>query len=288
MSMVDPEKWDLDFNCFSKTHRAGAHFRELKRMVEEWLTEAGTKAWLEPDPDADGYFVAKAEIKPLHPQPMAAVLGDGIQNLRCSLDHIVYSLALENAGELSEREQQASQFPIIAENTINKSGKSRFNAAKGSTIAKLSPKAQSIVESFQPYQRGPDYRAHPLWKLNQLANHDKHRAIPVVAAVHAGMKLVITQPPFRGKFNEDMNITSGGVAGLVTLATHLKVDDQGDNWKLTPWLYVAFGDGPLKDLDVMQVVEELYNFVRCEVLAQLFPLVWEKNGCPYPVEAIGP
>jgi hypothetical protein len=91
--------------------------------------------------------------------------GDFIANLRSALDHLAWQLALLG-GAMPTIE---ICFPICE---VNNSASRRFfnKCTLGIPTA-----AVAVIESFQPYHLGSDYRSTHLWRLNKLWNIDKHR-----------------------------------------------------------------------------------------------------------------
>src|SRR5207248_1277573 len=101
-------------------------------------------------------------------------MGDALQNMRASLDHLALALAEANLGERSPPEvEEESQFPIYTD-------PGRWRRGHARRVGSVSDDARAIIEGLQPYQRGDDWKSHPLWVLRQLSDFDKHRRVPVV------------------------------------------------------------------------------------------------------------
>jgi hypothetical protein len=134
------------------------------------------------------------------------VVGDCVQNLRSSLDHLVFALAEKHSGPLSEEDARACQFPIIRDETRKGqtgAGPSVFqNNVLPRDIKDLSPAAQTIIE-MQPYKLGTAYKTHFLWELGELSNTDKHRFVHVVSWYSKVMRIT------RNSSAAPMNIPRG-------------------------------------------------------------------------------
>ena len=108
------------------------------------------------------------------------IFGDCINNLRNSLDYLVYEMGVRHSGGLKKPER--IKFPIV-------SRKDTWAGICGNELGEVSPKQRTLIESFQPYhkrnmeQDGPQGQAafHPLEMLRDLTDLDKHRLLTAVA-----------------------------------------------------------------------------------------------------------
>jgi hypothetical protein len=107
---------------------------------------------------------------PLIPPHICHIVGDAFYNMRSSLDQLVWALA-----RLSKIPGNV-QFPIM-ENTSTES-KKRFTRQ----LKDVPSEAIVIIDELQPYHRGTAYKEHPLWRLDEMCNLDKHRRIPMRSA----------------------------------------------------------------------------------------------------------
>jgi hypothetical protein len=98
----------------------------------------------------------------------SGLLGDAIHNLRCSLDHIVYALAVAQTGKDPPDDEKRLAFPISSEASFFE--KSRWR------IASLNQPTQAAIERAQPYNRlKPGKWFMPLVWLRDIHDVDKHR-----------------------------------------------------------------------------------------------------------------
>lgn len=118
------------------------------------------------------YRVVSAEDAEPPPAQIALVLGDFVQNLRASLDHLVGAM-------LPDGPSRDSAFPIC----IRKDGDSGFDRVSARKLAGIPHDAKDVIESMQPYVRSDDDQDwhrdmfRPLGTLHTLWNIDKHRSI---------------------------------------------------------------------------------------------------------------
>jgi hypothetical protein len=102
------------------------------------------------------------------PPKISLLLGDFIQNLRASLDYLVFQLSLFSNPRLSHKQRIAPQFPILL----------KANAAVMARRLQFVPTdARQEIEALQPYRRGDRAAEDWLAVLQNLSNRDKHRQI---------------------------------------------------------------------------------------------------------------
>lgn len=117
------------------------------------------------------------------PLRISAIFGDGIQNVRTTLDYLAYQLAVANVG--LDGDLRGTAFPIF-------SCKERFLAIDNGKqhirgrvwtssglykIRSIDTRAQAIIECLQPYHGGDNVL---LSHLQDLSDIDKHRHFHVV------------------------------------------------------------------------------------------------------------
>jgi hypothetical protein len=179
--------------CRLKLQRAREHADAIKVLAEQlFRIEANQPviAIREMGPK-DEYAIYVARMPELSDafDRVSLVLGDAIHNLRSSLDHLVFQLAIAHtSGVLND--ERGIRFPIAA-------NQASFEKAAGRALKALSAAHITIIESFQPYhpyqarlqyseQMGGHF--HPLAKLQELSNRDKHRqALGVVIPTNLGI-----------------------------------------------------------------------------------------------------
>jgi hypothetical protein len=115
----------------------------------------------------------KTPVLPAIPEHFSLILGDAVQNMRAALDYLIYQLAkLDDPGVDHEK---ITMFPVFSD-----PGEFRRNGVR--RIRMLSPDHQARIEALQPYKRGNRAARHPLARLIDLSDHDKHRLL--VATAH--------------------------------------------------------------------------------------------------------
>ena len=102
------------------------------------------------------------------PAPICLIAGDAIYNMRASLDQLIWSLARLTG--IPKR----TAFPIVDGPVLTTSKLKTFNER----LVGVPMGAICEIDALQPYHRGAAYRTHPLWRLDEICNLDKHRRIP--------------------------------------------------------------------------------------------------------------
>jgi hypothetical protein len=113
----------------------------------------------------------RADLQPPPPLRIAVLCGDFVHNLRSALDHLSWALVVENGGT----PRRDTQFPVL-DDRLTAQGKIRPVTIAGG----ISPHAEVLLETVQPYQQVDDPTVHPLAALTDLWNIDKHRTLNVM------------------------------------------------------------------------------------------------------------
>ncbi len=112
-------------------------------------------------------------------------VADIIHNLRCSLDNLVWAVAVHEANGGVPNVPKNFGFPIW-DTTPNSNERKK--------IAALSPHMRAIIESVQPYSRPyPSLPVHPLSILRNIDNANKHKLLQLAfPSMSQGKILVVT------------------------------------------------------------------------------------------------
>ena len=145
-----------------KVERAKEHFQLLKNEERDYINSEPYTVVCKSDIKTRCLIYFVESICPT-PLKLSAVLGDTINNLRSSLDHLAYQLVWVGTGKIPANHVY---FPISGN-----SGdylKQRKCQLKGAT-----KKAIDAIDALKPYKGGND----TLWRLHKLNNIDKHRVL---------------------------------------------------------------------------------------------------------------
>ncbi len=261
-----------------KIERAHHYLEAINKAVRDFISEDNQIVTFEPDPDIPENYLVKIKFKSFPVQPLPLIVGDALQNLRSSLDHIALVLTIRHSGEaISKDVERACQFPIIGDTSkkgVHGMGPQMWASNSGGMIGMASPKAQSIIEGLQPYQHGKDFDAHPLWVLNELCNRDKHRVLNMVTGVINTLQIVPGSLvncrhgpgeiiPLGRTVNGEIQIAS---VPLEKIDPDLQI---GMNINFT--LKVVFSGILPAQLNVIDTLGEIHRYITEEVIPPLTP-----------------
>jgi hypothetical protein len=165
-----------------KLGRADEHLNVLDEELGVFFKSYAYRKLLEHALDGPWHVVrVNPPAKPLLPPPrLSLICGDAIQNLRASLDHLVWQLVLLEGN----RPGGWTKFPMTTHiNDFNssvrapKDPKKRPSPLQGITV---DGEAWALIEKAQPYNGGElskNPTHHELVILARLSNTDKHRTL---------------------------------------------------------------------------------------------------------------
>jgi len=139
---------------------------ELKRFFEN---QPGTNV-VEVDPTGQ-YKLFKVRFKNSIPDQITDITYDAVHNLRDSLDHIGYGIAVASG----RNNPQHTNFPFAPD-------AAKFDQQMRGRCKDLPDEIVSVFRSFKSYKGGNDL----LWALNKVAVTNKHMLVnPMAAASHS-------------------------------------------------------------------------------------------------------
>jgi hypothetical protein len=192
------------------------------------------------------------------PLDLSVRAGDVIHQMRSALDHIACELVRASGATPS----RGTSFPVCVEPPSEL--KIRPSVASS---------ALRVVETLQPYRRGPKAREHPLAILNELWNVDKHRNLHLTttSVKDAQTYLVATD----GGAMVGGQLKPVAAAGQVLAIFPFQDEPDPSDWELATGggSFVAFADeGPWgSELPMTVILEELHRYVSESVLDALMP-----------------
>jgi hypothetical protein len=163
-----------------KLGRAITHRKDLQDAVQEFC--ASDFFEIKTETDYKRRIVGRAVNVKRPGSDVGSLIGECVLCLRSALDHLAFQLALSNTNPLSQKMARASAFPIFRSGPAFRGERGRGSAPK---TAGMSPAAKRRIEEVQPYHRRRQPLLWSLWQLEELANLDKHREIPLTGAVPA-------------------------------------------------------------------------------------------------------
>ncbi len=102
---------------------------------------------------------------------VVAISGDLVHNLRSALDHLAHQLVFVGSPHLTTSTISRNiGFPIAESMT-------KYETIKAGKVEGMRPEAKEAIDRLKPYKGGND----ALWRVHELDNIDKHRALFTVA-----------------------------------------------------------------------------------------------------------
>ena len=249
---------------WQKLGRAYEHLEIVERTIERFLKMKPCRLVGKYDrepPFENGEevlyrFTMDAPAKP--PSELSFQIGDFLTNLRATLDHLVFAIAIRHTnGDLGKWERDVS-FPIYHDAR-------RFAAKRGKLVNVLPLDVLALIEKLQPYygRRTVDKR-HALFALEDLVNRDKHRTILVVSAFAVGNYFVHVEG---GEANGSIGMygTRAYDHGAEVVAPIITAQSPEPKVRMDPEPTpdVAFGEiGPLSGKAVRHLLYVMANHVR--------------------------
>jgi hypothetical protein len=152
-----------------KLNRARRHIEELIDAIDAYHAKDPYVARLERG-NEERQYVLRSYFTHEPPEYLPAIIGDCLQNMRMSLEHLVWALAKQELG----RDPGHTAFPICKT-------REEFEGRGKKGIKHLPERAQMVIGSLQPYRTdGEDPESAPLAQLNEYANIDRHRQLSVI------------------------------------------------------------------------------------------------------------
>lgn len=233
---------------YLKVKRAKEHLDLLNRRILAFKESKCYTLSRKKDLEAGEYIVTFTMVDPPI-DPLALIAGDFIVNLRASLDHLAFRLAMRN-GTLPE---DNVSFPICDGPTpTSETRKFITRATKG-----MPKGAIDLIESFQPYHHRDSYKLSYLWRLNHLWNVDKHRHLMFHSGfVHVDFPEIPKDAPIR---KEELDNGGRVIVPLAFVRKNVK-------FKPKPWVEIQFGDERQGLMLTIKDFFEIYEFVSDKLI----------------------
>ncbi len=132
--------------------------------------------------------VVQVKVRERPPHKWSPIIGDIVHNMRSALDHLAWQLVIRNECTPSSK----TQFPILSKDPFEcnayaktkhwKNALDRWNTQTEG----MNPFDIAFLKELQPYQRTYDTASHPLDRLRELSNRDKHRELHFATSAFVG------------------------------------------------------------------------------------------------------
>jgi hypothetical protein len=164
-----------------KVFRAAEHIKGFGTELERYFKSNPGHMVREPNTPDDQVIFTFQPKGPI-PARFGLIIGDCLQNLRSSLDYLVWELVLATNNQPGKH----NMFPICDSAEAFKDALNKRKRLLG-----VNPEAIAEIEALQPYHLGEDFGKAILWVLDELTNINKHRRV-LVTELRTGKN---TNPP---------------------------------------------------------------------------------------------
>lgn len=171
----------------AKLLHANECFDSLKNEIIAWIASNPYSLAFQTNPDSTRYSVILRVNNEPPLQRWSLKVGDIVHNLRCTLDHLVYAIAIHESGQDPPPSENRLMFPICDTSD-------NFRDECKRRLATLSANANAIIEGLQPYNR-PHPNVPPLLSiLRNFSNTDKHKLLRLAFASAATAEIGFVGP----------------------------------------------------------------------------------------------
>lgn len=238
-------------SAYLKTHRAKIHINALKQSIRRFFNPQHTirEHTISQGP-LQGLGVINIDIDPsARTETWGLIIGDVVTNLRDSLDHIAWALAMLHVSETGKRltlgHERSIKFPLY-DDPAAETDKNRMVR----DLKYVLPRAHSEIKHFQPYNRRDWPELNLLRDLNLLANADKHRLV-TPSNVRAHVKLTHNDPGIIVNLNEERTTQ------FLNTGHYIEPD--------ITYEIAVYPRGPLRPMS-LNTLSLIHDFIRDEVI----------------------
>jgi hypothetical protein len=228
MPMPEQVRWKL--------YRAKQHYDELRKELVEYF-ENDPGELVEAPESTRGNQIFGYKLKGDVPARFGLIVGDFLQNMRSSLDYLVWQLVIAN----KRRPGTSNAFPICL--TLEGWEKSLL---KHDRLRGVHSEALAEIKALQPcFSDSP--KALPLTVLETLTNHNKHRT-SLATGVLALRAPVVKLPLAHAEFQVSRMVDGRMVDGERFIA------------------YVALKEEIVEKMEILIILDAISDFVVLELL----------------------
>jgi len=158
-----------------KIFHAAQHIKSLEPELLKYFESNPGRMVQEPHTSDDEAFFTFQPQGPV-PARFGLIIGDCLQNLRSSLDYLVWELVLATNNEPGRH----NMFPICGT-----PDRFKYAVSKSNRLLGVHDDAIAEIESLQPYHLGTDFGKSVLSALDELTNINKHRGVLLTSLMAA-------------------------------------------------------------------------------------------------------
>jgi len=254
-----------------KVDRAYKHLTEFQLEVNRFFSPPDPFEIRPEDNSQTGERTFYLKIHKQIPPEFSAFIGDIVQNLKCSLDHLAWHL-VQNSPVTPKAPDKNIYFPIFEDAAAYQ--KNKFKKIEGMTSAAI-----QAIDEIKPYGRLDKNNPTAgignlaLYWLNAINNQDKHRLlIPAWIAIPAysmtkTMRVEMANVLLSAFRSEDADVMVGSSIDFNAdledgskLCT-LPISDVDDNMKFR--FQIAFGEpASMRGKEILSTLRNMHRIVK--------------------------
>jgi hypothetical protein len=250
-----------------KFDRAKSHISETESTIRAFLDAKPYVVSTKRDPQSRRliYYLSSVQEPP---DVLSTIVGDALQNLRSTLDHLAWQLVEANG----QKPTRDTSFPIFKDSISYQSGRS--TKVTGMSVAVI-----QIIDGLKPYAGGNA----DLYRLHELNNIDKHRLLLTVGSGFQSVNLAPhmqrimeksspTDWPAKNLDLPDLFVRPADRLVPLKAEDELFIDgpDAEVNEKIQFRFDIAFAEAPVHGEPVLPILNQLANLVE-EIVTQFKP-----------------
>lgn len=162
-----------------KIARAAWHLRDLRRECRTFSDDHFRSHHRDNAETGNREWWASCDTTAL--DPLSAILGDAVHNLRSALDHVYWRLVEANKQTPGEQ----TSFPIRKSADAYRNDRARIEGEIGGP-------AMTVMDSLKPYREGNE----AFWRTHRLDIVDKHRLLVPVVSSYQGSRSHVPMADF--------------------------------------------------------------------------------------------
>jgi hypothetical protein len=237
-----------------KLYRAKEHFFELQAETQRYYQTNPAKIVRENTGSPDEYIGKVIAEKPI-PKKIPLIIGDVIQNLRSSLDYLVWELVLAAKNTPNHH----NMFPICTTKEAFEAQVARHR------LDGVDTGALAEIDALQPYHDGLDAEGNVFVVLDELNNINKHRQILNTILFSSKAPKDFAPQEINGETFAEVSLDSVMKQGT-NLGPFPIIDGSLKAYvPLNLLTFVAFQDGLVQNVEVGGALNILMGFVVQEL-----------------------
>lgn len=235
-----------------KIIRAAEHCKSLEAEATRYFSANPGEVVTEEEPHSHRIVLKFSERIPV-PVAVPLIIGDVLQNLRSSLDYLVWELVLAAKNNPGDKHM----FPIC--NSIE----AFEGQLKRGRLDGVAPEAIAEIKGLQPYHHGQDKEKAPIRVLETFTNINKHRRIlvTVLAAHYARTEFIGTQTGH----SVQSSLTPRYHDAEIAISPEPVLGDMMEV-KGKAFFFITFNERPAEGHEISGLLFQLWHFVNESVV----------------------